>query len=181
MTLPQAAGRGGTSIKHALTEVPPRPSWDDYFLEIAFHAATRATCLRRAVGAVLVIERRVIATGYNGSAPGMVHCTDAGVGCLLEPDGTGGERCVRTVHAEANAVAQAARYGIAINGATLYVTCAPCSVCTRLIASAGIRRVVYAGNPPAAWAREVLTASGIVYEGKNPIETEGHELVRAAD
>lgn len=113
-----------------------RPSWDEYFLGMAAMVARRATCDRKHVGAVLVRERNVLSTGYNGSIAGHPHCDD--VGHLIE-DG----HCVRTVHAESNAVAQAARNGVRVDEATCYVTAAPCWPCFRLLANAGVSQVVY--------------------------------------
>lgn len=114
-----------------------RPTWDEYFMGLARLAATRATCDRLHVGAVLVRDRRVIATGYNGSLPGLPHCDDVGHDLV---DG----HCVRTSHAEANAVQQAARHGVSVDGATLYVTAFPCWPCARMVFGAGVRRIVYA-------------------------------------
>ena len=139
-----------------------RPPWDEYFMRIAFEVATRATCLRRHVGAVIVRDKRILSTGYNGSPPGQPHCTE--VGCLLE-DG----RCIRTLHAEQNALMQAALHGVSTHGATLYATCRPCHVCARMIVAAGIVRVVFAGasfggeshGTPEGWAADVLTAAGV--------------------
>ena len=133
-----------------------RPSWDEYFLRIARDVATRATCPRRSVGAVIVRDRRILSTGYNGSPPGQPHCVDPGVGCLME-DG----RCIRTLHAEQNALIQAALHGVSTEGATLYGTCRPCHVCARMVVGAGIRRVVFAGEPPEGWGLEVLEAAGV--------------------
>ena len=131
-----------------------RPSWDEYFMRIAREVATRATCLRRSVGAVIVRDRRILSTGYNGSPPGQPHCYE--VGCLME-DG----RCIRTLHAEQNALIQAALHGVSTEGATLYGTCRPCHVCARMIVGAGIRRVVFAGDPPEGWGLEVLRGAGV--------------------
>ncbi|NWG00593.1 MAG: dCMP deaminase family protein [Thermoanaerobaculaceae bacterium] len=113
-----------------------RVSWDRYFMNLAVQAATRSTCPRKSVGAVIVRDRAVLATGYNGSIRGLAHCSE--VGCLMEND-----HCVRTVHAEANAILQAARHGVRIEGADIYVTASPCWECFKLIANAGIRRVLY--------------------------------------
>lgn len=113
-----------------------RASWDEYFMRIALQVATRATCDRKHVGAVIVRDRFILSTGYNGSIPGLAHCDD--VGHLME-DG----HCVRTVHAEANAICQSARNGARIEGATLYVTASPCFNCFKLCASAGISTIVY--------------------------------------
>jgi dCMP deaminase len=111
-----------------------RASWDEYFMNIAREVSTRSTCDRKFVGAVIVRDKSILATGYNGSIRGLSHCDEEGH--LLE-DG----HCVRTVHAEANAIVQAARHGVRIDGASLYVTASPCWGCFRLIANAGIIRV----------------------------------------
>ncbi len=113
-----------------------RVDWHDYFMNIAQAVSTRATCDRKHVGAVLVIDKRIVATGYNGSVPGMPHCDDVG------HDMDEGH-CVRTVHAEANAIAQAARVGVSLAGADLYVNTFPCWPCFRLLTSVGIRSVFY--------------------------------------
>jgi dCMP deaminase len=113
-----------------------RVSWDRYFMNLAREAATRSTCPRKAVGAIIVRDKAVLATGYNGSLRGLPHCTE--VGCLMENG-----HCVRTVHAEANALLQAARHGVTIEGAQIYVTASPCWVCFKLIVNAGIKRILY--------------------------------------
>jgi len=113
-----------------------RATWDEYFMGIAKQVATRATCDRKFVGAVLVRDRFLLATGYNGSLQGAAHCSE--VGHLME-DG----HCVRTIHAEANALVQAARNGVRIEGATIYVTASPCFNCFKLLANAGVKRIVY--------------------------------------
>lgn len=114
----------------------PRVSWDRYFMNLAIQAATRSTCPRKAVGAVIVRDRAVLATGYNGSIRGLAHCTEAG--CMMENN-----HCVRTVHAEANAILQAAKHGVRLEGAEVYVTASPCWDCFKLIANAGITRVLF--------------------------------------
>lgn len=123
----------------------PRPSWNEYFMEIARLVATRSTCQRRQVGAVLVRDKRILSTGYNGVPSGMEHC-DA-VGCLREslgiPSGERHELC-RGVHAEQNAIIQAAKHGISIDGATLYCTHSPCLICAKMLVQAGIRKAFYA-------------------------------------
>lgn len=121
-----------------------RPSWDQYFLDMTEHVATRATCDRGRCGSVIVKDRRVLATGYVGSPPGLEHCDEVGhlMKKVVDEDGTIRQHCVRTVHAEQNAVCQAARYGIALEGATLYCKMEPCRVCAMLILSVGIKRVV---------------------------------------
>ncbi len=113
-----------------------RVDWDNYFMAIATQVATRSTCDRKHVGAVIVREKMILATGYNGSLRGLEHCDD--VGHLMQ-DG----HCVRTVHAEANALVQAARNGVQTVGAGIYVTASPCFSCFKLIANAGIARIVF--------------------------------------
>lgn len=117
---------------------PPagRVCWDRYFMNIAHEAKRRSTCDRKHVGAVLVRDRMLLSTGYNGSIRGMPHCDE--VGHLME-----GGHCVATIHAEANAVIQAARNGVRIDGATLYTTASPCWYCFKLVVNAGIARIVY--------------------------------------
>jgi len=113
-----------------------RPDWTTYFLQIAEAVATRSTCDRKYVGAVLVRDKAILATGYNGSIAGMPHCDE--IGHLMEDN-----HCVRTVHAESNAVAQAARNGIRLEGSTLYCTTSPCWLCFKLLVNAGIKAIVY--------------------------------------
>ena len=121
-----------------------RPDWDTYFVAIAIMAATRSTCLRRKVGAVITRGRQVVSTGYNGAPSGTAHCLDTD--CMRQaqgiPSGERHEMC-RGSHAESNAIAQAARMGIATDGTTVYCTHEPCSLCTKIILNAGIVRVVY--------------------------------------
>jgi dCMP deaminase len=122
-----------------------RPTWDEYFMTITREVAERSTCLRAKVGAVIVRERNILATGYNGAPAGMPHCLD--VGCeIYESRNPGGEivqNCFRTIHAEINAIAQAARQGTAIREADIYVTHTPCVHCFKTIVNTGIRRVFY--------------------------------------
>ena len=113
-----------------------RASWDEYFMNIAKEVGTRSTCDRKHVGSVVVRDKSILATGYNGSVRGLAHCDDEG---HLMEDG----HCIRTVHAEANAIVQAARNGMRIEGASIYVTASPCWGCFRLIANAGIVRIVF--------------------------------------
>lgn len=117
-----------------------RPSWDEYFLEIARVVASRSTCLRvpEGVGAVLVRKNQILATGYAGSVRGQPHCTDEG--CLID-EKTGG--CVRTVHAEVNAILQAAQHGARVEGATVYTTMSPCLACFYALVNGGVQRVVF--------------------------------------
>ena len=140
-----------------------RPSWDEYFMDITRRVATRSTCLRRAVGAILVHDKRIIASGYNGGPSGLAHCLD--IGCLREklgiPSGQQHELC-RGIHAEQNAIIQAAKLGVSIEGATLYCTHQPCVICAKMIVNAGIARIVYAEGYPDDLARELLEESGII-------------------
>ncbi len=118
-----------------------RVSWNQYFMNIATEVAKRATCNRKSVGAVIVRNKTILSTGYNGSPRGLPHCDDPGVGHELKDMG-GRQSCVRTVHAEANAIAQAARTGSAIEGGILYTTASPCYDCLKLIINAGITKVI---------------------------------------
>ncbi|KAA0893926.1 cytidine deaminase [Oryzomonas japonica] len=140
----------------------PRPSWDQYFMDITRLVATRSTCLRRQVGAVLVKDRNILATGYNGVPSGISHCE--ATGCLRErlrvPSGERHELC-RGLHAEQNAIIQAARHGTNIDGATLYCTTMPCIICTKMIINAGIRSIVYSDGYADELAREMTTESGL--------------------
>lgn len=139
-----------------------RPSWDQYFMDITLLVATRSTCLRRGVGAILVKERNILATGYNGVPSGISHCEQTG--CLREqmkvPSGERHELC-RGLHAEQNAIIQAARHGVNIDGSTLYCTTMPCVICTKMLINAGIKRVVFAEGYADNLAREMIAESGI--------------------
>lgn len=139
-----------------------RPSWDEYFMSIARLVAGRATCLRRKVGAVIVKDRRILATGYNGAPAGLPHCSETG--CVRErmniPSGERHELC-RGIHAEQNGIIQSANYGTGIAGATIYTTHHPCSVCAKMIINAGIVRVVSDDGYPDDLAADMLGESGI--------------------
>jgi dCMP deaminase len=143
-----------------------RPSWDEYFLMIAKLAATRSTCLAFPVGAVIVKDRQVLATGYNGSPSGSVHCTTQGF-CYpgLSSCDASSSLPSRAVHAEANAIAQAAKHGIATQGASIYVTLEPCLSCLKLVISAGIREVYYEtafNSGDRQLVRDAFVADGLV-------------------
>lgn len=139
-----------------------RPSWDDYFMGIVSLVKERSTCLRRQVGAIIVKEKRILATGYNGAPTGCAHCLD--IGCLREklgiPSGQRHELC-RAIHAEQNAMIQAANAGTSIAGSTLYVSCQPCVLCAKLAINAGIKTIVYEGDYPDELARELLNEAGV--------------------
>ena len=142
-----------------------RPSWDEYFMEIAKLAATRSTCLRREIGAVIVKDKKILSTGYNGAPTGLRHCAE--VGCLRDklniPSGERHELC-RAVHAEQNAIVQAASFGVSIRGATLYSTVQPCILCSKLIINARIERVVIAEGYPDELSLEMLAEAEIAVE-----------------
>lgn len=139
-----------------------RPSWDEYFMQITRQVATRSTCLRRQVGAIIVHDKRIIATGYNGGPSGLAHCLE--IGCLREqlgiPSGQQHELC-RGIHAEQNAIIQAARYGLPIDGSVLYCTTQPCTQCTKMIINSGIVELVYEQGYPDELAGQLLAESGI--------------------
>lgn len=142
-----------------------RPSWDEYFVEIARQVATRSTCLRRQVGAVIVRDKRILSTGYNGAPRGLPHCDV--VGCLRErlgiPSGQRQEIC-RGLHAEQNAIIQAALHGVSVEGGTIYVTHQPCITCAKMVINAGIVRVVCANSYPDDLARQMLDEAGVTLE-----------------
>lgn len=133
-----------------------RPDWPYYFMDIAGRVASRSTCPRRAVGAVIVKEKRILSTGYNGAPSGMDHCTD--VGCLMVEG-----HCVRTLHAEQNAIIQAAQFGVSTRGAEIYTTSSPCLTCAKMIINAGIRKVWYWEGYPDELASEFLQAAGVEF------------------
>lgn len=139
-----------------------RPSWDEYFMEIAAIVAKRSTCLRRKVGALAVKERRILATGYNGAPSGLRHCQE--VGCLRAkldiPSGERHELC-RGLHAEQNVIIQAALHGISLAGATIYCTNQPCNVCAKMLVNAGIVEIVFDGDYPDPLAVSILEEAGI--------------------
>ncbi len=131
-----------------------RPNWDEYFLKLAMLASERATCPRMHCGCVLAKNKNVISTGYNGSIPGDDHCDE--VGCLIVDN-----HCVRTVHAEMNAVVQAAKRGHAVEGATAYVTNMPCTTCAKALITAGIKRVVIFSNYHDTMATQFFIKGGV--------------------
>ncbi len=139
-----------------------RPTWDEYFLDMARVIARRATCLRRQIGALLVRDKRILATGYNGPPSGLPHCDE--VGCLRQqlgiPSGERQELC-RALHAEQNAIIQAALHGVNTRGAVLYCTNQPCVTCAKMLINAGVLRVVYEGDYPDELSLEMLGQAGV--------------------
>lgn len=142
-----------------------RPSWDEYFMQVAEVVSRRSTCLRRNIGAVIVKDKRILATGYNGAPTGLPHCSE--VGCLRQqlgvPSGEKHEIC-RGLHAEQNALLQAAKYGISVEGSTIYSTTEPCSMCAKMLINAGICRIVYKDEYPDELSRKLLREAGIAVE-----------------
>ncbi|MGD0339081.1 MAG: dCMP deaminase family protein [Bacteroidota bacterium] len=138
-----------------------RIGWHEYFMNIAEQVATRSTCDRKHVGAVIVRDKTILSTGYNGSLKGALHCEEAG------HDMEGGH-CIRTVHAESNAVAQAAKNGVAIDNSEIYVTASPCLTCFKLIANCGVKRVYYKEFYRDERINEYARETGIelIYMGK---------------
>ena len=151
-----------------MSEHPDRPSWDDYFMQITLQVAKRSTCPRATVGAVIVRDKRILTTGYNGSPTGLPHCTEAG--CLMVND-----HCVRTLHAEQNAIIQGALHGVDVSGSTIYVTHQPCVVCAKMIINAGIERVVYAGHYPDEIACAFLEEAGVELSEYECPQGSGHQ------
>jgi len=146
-----------------VTEAKSRLSWDQYFMEICSVVAQRSTCTRAAVGAVIVKDRTILATGYNGSPAGLPHCTE--VGCLIytstNPDGRTEENCFRTIHAEINAIAQAAKSGVSILGSDIYITHSPCIHCLKVLINTGIRRICFRKPYKLEQTRDLVEGSGV--------------------
>ena len=140
-----------------------RSSWDEYFMSIAEMVKSRSTCLRREVGALIVKDNHIITTGYNGPPSGIKHCEELG-GCYREklgiPSGERHELC-RALHAEQNAIIQAAKLGVTTDGATMYVTLQPCVICAKMIINAGIKKLIFKGSYPDKISMEMLEESDI--------------------
>lgn len=139
-----------------------RPSWVRYFMDIAVLVSKRSTCLRRSVGAIIVKDRRVLSTGYNGAPSNVRHCSETG--CLRQqlkvPSGERHELC-RGIHAEQNAIIQAALHGVSIKGADLYCSNLPCSICAKMIINAGLLRIYYLAGYADSMSKEMLDDAGI--------------------
>jgi dCMP deaminase len=139
-----------------------RPSWETYFMDITALVAKRTTCLRRAVGAVIVKDKRILSTGYNGAPSGIRHCAE--VGCLREQlkveSGMRHELC-RGIHAEQNAIIQAAYHGVSVKDAVLFCTNLPCSICAKMIINAGIKKIYYQSGYADALSRDMLDEAGV--------------------
>lgn len=141
---------------------PKRPPWNEYFMDITILVSKRSTCLRRAVGAIIVKDKRILATGYNGAPSGIRHCGE--VGCLRETmkveSGQRHELC-RGIHAEQNAIIQAAYHGVSIKDASLYCTNLPCIICTKMIINAGIKKIYYQEGYADELSQDMLAEAGI--------------------
>lgn len=147
-----------------------RPTWHQYFLTITRNVAERSTCTRAKVGAVIVRDKNILATGYNGAPAGMPHCLD--VGCLVyasrTPSGEVEENCFRTIHAEINAIAQAAKNGASIRDADIYITHTPCIHCVKVLINTGIRRIFYEREYKRATIEELVRGANIALECVSP-------------
>ena len=145
-----------------MNHIDRRPSWHHYFMDITERVASRSTCLRRAVGAVVVKDKRILTTGYNGAPSNIRHCRETG--CLRErlnvASGERHELC-RGIHAEQNAIIQAAYHGVSIKDSTLYCTNLPCSICAKMIINAGIRKIIYLSGYADALSEEMLTEARV--------------------
>jgi len=139
-----------------------RPSWDEYFMEIVEIIKSRSTCLRRQVGALIVKDKRILTSGYNGAPSGCKHCSESG--CIRDdlniPSGERHELC-RATHAEQNAIAQAAYSGTSVKDSTLYITAQPCVLCAKLAINAGIEKIIYQGDYPDELAMQLLKEAGV--------------------
>ena len=149
-------------MSEPMTKTDKRPSWEAYFMDIATLVARRSTCLRRSVGAVVAKDNRILATGYNGAPTNIVHCVEKG--CLREkfnvPSGERHELC-RGLHAEQNAIIQAAYHGVSIKGSELFCTNLPCSICAKMIINAGIKKVCYGQGYPDEMSAGMFAEAGV--------------------
>jgi len=159
-----------------------RPDWHEYFMTIAGVVARRSTCVRRQVGAIIVKERRILCTGYNGAPTGLPHCID--VGCLREklhvPSGERHELC-RGLHAEQNAIIQAALHGISIRGGTFYITHQPCALCAKMICNAEVKEVFFQGDYPDRLALNIFAEAGVRLVCLGPPERGGEGKIAPED
>jgi len=152
-----------------------RPSWDEYFINIAKIVGSRGTCDRGQIGCVITNDKRIISTGYAGSPVGLPHCDDVGheMHTVVHEDGHDSRHCIRTTHAEQNAIAQAARFGAALLGSTLYCKATPCYSCAKMIINAGIKRVVCEKDYHAGErSKEIFKEAGVQFELLNNVLTE---------
>ena len=144
-----------------------RPSWDEYFLNIMLMVGSRGSCDRGRAGCVITSDNRIVSTGYVGSPIGLPHCDEIGheIHTITHADGHTSQHCIRTTHAEQNAICEAARMGIALNGSTLYCKMTPCYTCAKMIINAGIKRVVCAQDYHAGdRTKEIFKEAGIIFD-----------------
>jgi len=149
-----------------MTEIYQRPTWDEYFIKIMDMVGSRGSCDRGRAGCVITRENRIIATGYAGSPAGLPHCDEVGheMHTIIHEDGLQTRHCIRTIHAEQNAICEAARMGTSINGATLYCKMTPCYTCAKMIINAGIKRVVCAqDNNDNERAKQIFQEANIEF------------------
>ncbi len=155
-------------------QLDQRPSWDEYFMKVCSVVATRSTCLRRQVGAILVSERRILSSGYNGAPKDLAHCAELG-GCYREqmkvPSGERQELC-RALHAEQNAIIQAAVHGVKLENVTAYCTTMPCVTCAKMLINADVRRIVYETDYPDDLARRMLCEAGVELVRWSDVDTD---------
>jgi len=159
-----------------------RPSYDEYFMEMAHLVARRSTCLRRKVGAILVKDKHILSTGYNGAPKGLKHCSE--VGCLREelgiPSGERHEIC-RGLHAEQNAIIQAAVFGISIKNSVLYCTNTPCVVCAKMLINASISEIIYSGEYPDDLSKKMIIESKIKirnFDNTNTMLSKNQKIIK---
>ncbi len=148
------------------SEAHKRPSWDEYFLQMAELVGTRGTCDRGHVGCVITKDKRILATGYAGSPVGLPHCDEVGheMHTVTNEDGTTSRHCIRTTHSETNAIANAARFGVSIDGSTIYVKMAPCYACAKVLVNAGIKRVVcFKDYHAAERTKDIFKQAGVEF------------------
>ncbi len=156
------AVKGAEKSKTSIEEGTNRPNWEEYFLKIAHLVAQRSTCIRRKVGALIVKDKRILATGYNGAPRGLAHCSETG--CLRQrlkvPSGERHELC-RGLHAEQNALLQACLHGVSVKDSILYCTNQPCAICAKMLINAGIRQIVIENGYPDKMSMDFFNESGI--------------------
>jgi dCMP deaminase len=161
-----------TKLKPVKSPLYIRPSWDEYFLNIMKMVGGRATCDRGRSGCVIVKEKRILTTGYVGSPIGVAHCDDDGheMHRVIHENGTESQHCIRTIHAEQNAIVQAARLGIALEGATMYCQMTPCYTCAKMIINAGIKKVVASKDYHAGEkSKEIFKEASVEFKLVNPV------------
>ncbi len=160
-----------------------RPSWDEYFMSIAELVGSRATCSRGRSGCVVVKDRQILVTGYVGSPKGIAHCDDIGheMSKVVNDDGSISEHCVRTVHAEQNAITQAAKLGVSLNGATLYCHMTPCYICIKILINAGIKKIIANKDyHQGTRTKKLCEESGIIFQLLNS-EIEDYKKDRSSN